>query len=116
MPDRTIVVTGATDGLGRALSGALARRPGTTLILHGRNQSRLDELATTLADAPASIHTMRADFSELAQVHRLADEITEFTDRISVLVNGEMFVDGPPDEVARDPRVKAVYLGEEAHG
>jgi short-subunit dehydrogenase len=51
MPDRTIVITGATDGLGRALSGALAHRPTTTLILHGRDQSRLDELATTLADA-----------------------------------------------------------------
>jgi branched-chain amino acid transport system ATP-binding protein len=31
-----------------------------------------------------------------------------------VLVNGAIFVEGPPDEVARDPRVKAVYLGEEA--
>ena len=33
-------------------------------------------------------------------------------DRISVLVNGALFVEGAPDEVARDPRVKAVYLGE----
>ena len=35
---------------------------------------------------------------------------------ISVLVNGALFVEGPPEEVARDPRVKAVYLGEEVHG
>ena len=28
-------------------------------------------------------------------------------------VNGALFVDGAPDDVARDPRVKAVYLGEE---
>ena len=97
MPDRTIVITGATDGLGRALSGALAEQPATTLILHGRNQSRLKELATTLADAPASIHTVRADFSELAQVHRLADEITEFTDHISVLVNNAGIGGGEPD-------------------
>jgi branched-chain amino acid transport system ATP-binding protein len=27
-------------------------------------------------------------------------------------VNGALFVDGAPDDVARDPRVKAVYLGE----
>jgi branched-chain amino acid transport system ATP-binding protein len=32
-----------------------------------------------------------------------------------VLVNGTLFVEGPPEEVAQDPRVKAVYLGEEAH-
>ena len=41
------------------------------------------------------------------------DLVFSFADRISVLVNGALFVDGPPEEVARDPRVKAVYLGEE---
>jgi ABC-type branched-subunit amino acid transport system ATPase component len=40
------------------------------------------------------------------------DLVFSFADRISVLVNGALFVDGDPDEVARDPRVKAVYLGE----
>ncbi|MEV6107345.1 SDR family NAD(P)-dependent oxidoreductase [Streptomyces sp. NPDC051940] len=101
MPDRTILIAGATDGLGRALSDALARRPTTTLILHGRNQNRLDELAATLADAPASIHTVRADFSELAQVHHLADEIIAFTDHISVLVNNAGIGGGEPDGTDR---------------
>src|SRR6266699_2316705 len=40
------------------------------------------------------------------------DIVFSFADRISVLVNGALFVDGAPEEVARDPRVKAVYLGE----
>jgi ABC-type branched-subunit amino acid transport system ATPase component len=39
--------------------------------------------------------------------------VFSFADRISVLVNGALFVDGLPEEVARDPRVRAVYLGEE---
>ncbi len=43
------------------------------------------------------------------------DIVFSFADRISVLVNGELFVEGTPEEVAQDPRVKAVYLGEEAH-
>ena len=42
------------------------------------------------------------------------DLVFSFADRISVLVNGAMLVEGPPDEVARDPQVKAVYLGEAA--
>jgi ABC-type branched-subunit amino acid transport system ATPase component len=41
------------------------------------------------------------------------DLVFSFADRISVLVNGALLLDGTPDEVARDPRVKAVYLGEE---
>ena len=43
------------------------------------------------------------------------DLVFSFADRISVLVNGTLFVEGLPEEVAQDPRVKAVYLGEEAH-
>jgi len=43
------------------------------------------------------------------------DIVFSFADRISVLVNGALFVEGAPEEVAADPRVKAVYLGEEAH-
>ncbi|MET0191755.1 MAG: ABC transporter ATP-binding protein, partial [Hyphomicrobiaceae bacterium] len=35
-----------------------------------------------------------------------------FAQRISVLVNGALFVEGTPDEIARDRRVKEVYLGE----
>ena len=42
------------------------------------------------------------------------DIVFSFADRISVLVNGALFVEGSPEEVARDARVKAVYLGEEA--
>ena len=43
------------------------------------------------------------------------DLVFSFADRISVLVAGALFTEGTPDEVARDPQVKAVYLGEDAH-
>ena len=42
------------------------------------------------------------------------DLVFSFADRISVLVNGALLVEGAPSEVARDNRVKAVYLGEAA--
>jgi branched-chain amino acid transport system ATP-binding protein len=42
------------------------------------------------------------------------DLVFSFADRISVLVSGALLVEGTPDEVAHDPRVKAVYLGEGA--
>ncbi|RED38018.1 amino acid/amide ABC transporter ATP-binding protein 1 (HAAT family) [Rhodopseudomonas thermotolerans] len=43
------------------------------------------------------------------------DLVFSFADRISVLVSGALLTEGTPDEVARDPQVKAVYLGEDAH-
>ncbi|MEO8753785.1 MAG: ABC transporter ATP-binding protein [Casimicrobiaceae bacterium] len=64
----------------------------------------------------ATIEALPADVTVLLIEHDM-DIVFAFADRISVLVNGELFVEGAPDEVARDPRVRAVYLGEEAvHG
>jgi branched-chain amino acid transport system ATP-binding protein len=40
------------------------------------------------------------------------DLVFRFANRMSVLVNGALFAEGTPDEIARDPRVKAAYLGE----
>jgi branched-chain amino acid transport system ATP-binding protein len=61
----------------------------------------------------ASISALPADVTVLLIEHDM-DVVFSFADRISVLVNGALFVEGSPEEVARDPRVKAVYLGEEA--
>jgi branched-chain amino acid transport system ATP-binding protein len=44
------------------------------------------------------------------------DIVFGFADRISVLVDGKIFVEGAPEEIANDPRVRAVYLGERADG
>ena len=60
----------------------------------------------------AAIEELPQDVTVLLIEHDM-DLVFSFADRISVLVNGALFVDGAPEEVARDPRVKAVYLGEE---
>ncbi len=39
-----------------------------------------------------------------------------FASRISVLVAGRLLTEGAPEEIAADERVRAVYLGEDAHG
>jgi NAD(P)-dependent dehydrogenase (short-subunit alcohol dehydrogenase family) len=83
----TIVITGATDGLGKALAGALSHRPGTRLILHGRNSERLQQLRSELVGNAAETTVVRADLAELAQVRQLVAEIGEITGHVSVLVN-----------------------------
>ena len=44
------------------------------------------------------------------------DLVFNFASRISVLVAGRLLTEGTPGEIAADERVKAVYLGEDAHG
>ena len=44
------------------------------------------------------------------------DVVFRFARRITVLVQGEVLVEGPPGEIARDRRVHEVYLGERHHG
>jgi len=76
----------------------------------------LDEPAAGVPEAErheilASVAALPADVTVLLIEHDM-DLVFSFADRISVLVNGALFVDGAPEDVARDPRVKAVYLGE----
>jgi ABC-type branched-subunit amino acid transport system ATPase component len=76
----------------------------------------LDEPAAGVPEAErhdilATIAALPADVTVLLIEHDM-DIVFSFADRISVLVNGELFVEGAPEEIARDPRVKAVYLGE----
>src|ERR1700733_3370677 len=80
----------------------------------------LDEPAAGVPDAErqellATIGELPADVTVLLIEHDM-DLVFSFADRISVLVNGGLLLDGAPEEVARDPRVKAVYLGEELDG
>jgi ABC-type branched-subunit amino acid transport system ATPase component len=77
----------------------------------------LDEPAAGVPEAErhellATIEALPKEVTVLLIEHDM-DLVFSFADRISVLVNGALFVDGLPEDVARDPRVKAVYLGEE---
>ena len=77
----------------------------------------LDEPAAGVPDAErkellATIAALPEEVTVLLIEHDM-DLVFSFADHISVLVNGELLVDGAPEEVARDVRVKAAYLGEE---
>ncbi|MDX6331335.1 MAG: hypothetical protein QOI83_3718 [Streptomycetaceae bacterium] len=94
---RTILITGATDGLGRALAGQLAA-DGAHLILHGRDRDKLDRIADALAARGAARpRTVLADLADLGQVRRMAAEVRAATDRLDVLVSNAGIGGGEPD-------------------
>jgi len=64
-------------------------------------------------DILAVVASLPRDVTVLLIEHDM-DLVFSFADRISVLVSGALLVEGTPEQVARDPRVKAVYLGEVA--
>lgn len=82
---KTVLLTGATDGLGKGIAEELARR-GATLLLHGRDAVRLEALAKELS-AETTVRTYRADLSSLAEVRALAKAVLAAEDRLDVLVN-----------------------------
>jgi NAD(P)-dependent dehydrogenase (short-subunit alcohol dehydrogenase family) len=81
MTRRTIVITGASDGIGAAAARRI-RRSGEDVILVGRSETKTAAVAAEL-DADHFV----ADFADLSQVRALADKIRSQYPRIDVLAN-----------------------------
>jgi branched-chain amino acid transport system ATP-binding protein len=81
-----------------------------------------------LLDEPAAgvpSHDSQRIFEQLQQlsshiailiIEHDMDLVFRFAKTITVLVQGQILVEGPPEAIAKDQRVRDVYLGEAAHG
>jgi NAD(P)-dependent dehydrogenase (short-subunit alcohol dehydrogenase family) len=90
---RTAVVTGAGNGLGRAITLALAARGGRVVAV-GRTRERLEAVAAEAEGAAGSVRVATADVADPASVTALAEELAD--ERVEVLVNNA----GVPGPVA----------------
>jgi NAD(P)-dependent dehydrogenase (short-subunit alcohol dehydrogenase family) len=93
----TILVTGATDGLGRALATRLAGE-GATVLAHARSEERGREALADLLDGPGDVRLVTGDLASLAEVRALADQVP---DRLDVLVNNAGIGSSWPGDGAR---------------
>lgn len=102
MDNQTVLVTGATDGIGRGTATELAQR-GATVLLHGRDSTRLkatrDEIAVATGTLP---DTYLADFASLSEVRRIASEIGAAHPVLDVLINNAGIGRGPRGSQVRE--------------
>ena len=85
---KTIIITGATDGIGKALT-QMTWKAGANLVLHGRNPQKLDTLLESLGEGLPGQNalTIKADFSRLQDVRDMAAQILAQIPKVDVLVN-----------------------------
>jgi len=82
LKDDTILITGGGSGIGRGLAEAF-RELGNTVILAGRNEARLEQVAA----GDAGMHAARLDVTDAADIRRFAEELPERFPSLNVLIN-----------------------------
>ncbi|MFD0980130.1 SDR family NAD(P)-dependent oxidoreductase [Tropicimonas aquimaris] len=99
---KTILITGATDGIGLETARQLAQS-GHRLLLHGRNPEKLEALG---AEMPEGTRGFLADLSRLDEVVRLAEDVAASEERIDVIINnaGVYKMADPITETGQDAR------------
>jgi len=90
---------------------ALATRPRVLLLDEPAAGVPRDESAGIFS----AIAGLSADLTILFIEHDM-DVVFRFASRILVMVGGSILVEGAPEEIARDPQVREVYLGKRQHG
>jgi short-subunit dehydrogenase len=105
---KTILLTGATGGLGRAMAPALASR-GARLVLSSRQGDRLAELAASL---PGDGHrTVVADLAEAGAAKRLIADAGEID---GIVLNAADRAHGPVDELPAEHIERVIRVNLEA--
>jgi NAD(P)-dependent dehydrogenase (short-subunit alcohol dehydrogenase family) len=111
LADKTVLITGATDGVGKLVARRLARA-GARVLLHGRSAERG---ARTLAEireesGNQQVEYFRGDFSSLDEVRHLAEAVLRTHSRIDVLINNAGIGGGPQGRAEREVSRDGVEL------
>ncbi|WP_087020207.1 SDR family NAD(P)-dependent oxidoreductase [Thaumasiovibrio subtropicus] len=108
MTGKTVLITGATDGIGRITATKLAEL-GATVLLHGRNPAKIDAAIQEIKATTGNEHIIgyQADFADLNQVKQLATAVQNDYSRVDVLINNAGL--GPGDEQSQLTTNKSIH-------
>jgi NAD(P)-dependent dehydrogenase (short-subunit alcohol dehydrogenase family) len=101
MTTKTVLITGATSGLGREVARTLADH-GLHVLVHGRDISRTEAFTAELRATGAMAQPYVADFASLKQVRELADQVVNDYQALHILVNNAGIGAGPPPHTTRE--------------
>src|SRR5579864_6016228 len=86
LKDKVAIVTGASRGIGRAIAQAFARE-GATVVICGRKQETLDQVAAELEGGPGTVFPLACHVGRADQIQRLVDTAHDRFGKIDILVN-----------------------------
>jgi NAD(P)-dependent dehydrogenase (short-subunit alcohol dehydrogenase family) len=111
MGSKIILITGSTDGIGKAAARALASQ-GHTVIIHGRSEDKARAVCQDIRSQTGNnkVDMLVADLLSLADVRRMAEEFKVRYDRLDVLINNAGAIFGRKREVTADGHEKTMTL------
>ncbi|RVD73826.1 SDR family NAD(P)-dependent oxidoreductase [Mesorhizobium sp. M4A.F.Ca.ET.029.04.2.1] len=86
LKDKTVLITGSTDGVGRVVAEKLGAS-GAHILVHGRDAMRGKAVVAAIEAAGGKAELLVADLSSLAEVRRLAEAVRARTTRLDILIN-----------------------------
>jgi NAD(P)-dependent dehydrogenase (short-subunit alcohol dehydrogenase family) len=102
MSQKTVLVTGSTDGVGKLVAARFAL-DGARVLLHGRNPAKgaavVEEIRAKTGNE--ALEFVCADFAGLAAVRRMATEVSSRHDHLDILINNAAVGGSPAATLAR---------------
>jgi NAD(P)-dependent dehydrogenase (short-subunit alcohol dehydrogenase family) len=111
MESKTILITGATQGIGKETATTLAKK-GHHVIIHGRNLSKLQAVAQEIKSISGNnkVDIIVADLFSLADTKRMADEFRTRYNRLDVLINNAGAIMNKERETTNEGFEKTIAL------
>lgn len=88
--DKVVIITGSSQGIGKALAFELAER-GARIVINGRNTERLEEAYREMADKGIDVLAVPGDVTAKLDCQKLVDETIKKYSKIDILVNNAGF-------------------------